>query len=371
MYGGATVGGRRGRTGQNTMDGTYGPGAADPTLRRRGGATTRGRGRGADDMGLYGGDMGYGYGPGADVTGKPSTNEVYNDLAGQLITYRTNLAELEEPVLIWAFDDTTQPGNTYEYRMRLGVFNPVAGTSQLVEQDLDKKNQIILWSGFSQVTKPVSIPQRMYFFAKDVQDPKRSATVEVARYCLGYWRSEDFEVKPGEAIGKQSKPRTDERRRPGALGGRITDPAYAQPGAYNVPLGLGVTAPLNPGGTDTITTPELIDYRTGNVLVDLVQVNDWGEAPNLRPRSYHEMLYTADGHRIEHMPVSMTNWPKDLLAAYNSVRTEVRKEPEPFRTFKKGGLRTRVQPGMQGGYEGMGGMYPDMMYNPGGPTPYR
>ena len=118
---------------------------------------------------------------------------------------------------------------------------------------------------------------------------------------------------------------------------------------------------------DKATTPELIDYRTGKVLLDLVQVGDWGEAPNLRPRMYHEMLYTGDGRNIEHMPISTTNWPKDLVAAYQYVKTELRKEPQPFRQFKKGGIRGRMQPGMMGGYEGMGGMYEDMMYMQGGP----
>jgi hypothetical protein len=315
------------------------------------------------------------YGMGADM-GKASTNEVYNDLAQVLINYRTKLGELEKPLLFWAFDDTGQPGCTYQYRIRLGVFNPVAGTNQLVDQDAAKKNQVILWSEFSDVTKPVEIRRKMYFFAKDVQEAKKSATVEVARYCLGYWRSEDFEVKPGEAIGKETKPKPEEKKRPLALGGRISQP-YGSPYGTMAPGpgGLGGPAmpgygPGNPDKNNNI--PEIIDYRTGKVLVDLVQVSDWGEAPNLRPRAYHEMLYTADGRNIEHMPVSTANWSKDLLVAYQFVTTEARKEQQPFRQFKKGSLRSRVQP-MMGGYEGMGGgLYEDMpmmpgMGGPGGP----
>jgi len=78
------------------------------------------------------------------------------------------------------------------------------------------------------------------------------------------------------------------------------------------------------------------------------------------------MLYTGDGRNIEHMPVSTSNWSKDLVGAYQYVKTELRREPQPFRQFKKGGIRSRVQPGMMGGYEGMEGMYDDMMYMPGG-----
>jgi hypothetical protein len=362
IYGGGGTRDRRTRGGQN-QDGIYGPGGAGDTTRRRGGSTARGRGQTLADGSLYGGDTLYGVGP--DGTGKASTNEVYIDFANQLITYRTDLSRLEEPLLFWAFDDSAQPGAAYEYRIRLGVFNPVAGTNQLVEQDMGKKNQAILWSDFSSVTSPMEIPERMYFFAKDVQDPKRSATVEVARYCLGYWRSEDFEVKPGETIGKKLRPRTEERRRPGP-GGRITDPLNPMT-LNNTPLGLGVAQTnLGPASPDAVTMPEMIDYCTGNTLVDLVQVSDWGDAANPRPRTYHEMLYTADGQRIEHMPVSTTNWPRNLLTAYQYVKAETRKDPQPFRTFKKGGIRARTMQGMEGAYDGMGGMGPDM-YNGGGP----
>jgi len=361
MYGGA--GGsrdRRSRGGQSQQDGMYGPGyGGDQTTRKRG--APKGRTRNPDEMGLYGDMM---YGPGMDMTGKASTNEVYNEFAQSLINYRTKLAELEKPLLFWAFDDTGQPGHTYQYRIRLGVFNPVAGTNQLAEQDANKKNQVVLWSEFSDVTKPVEIRERMYFFAKDVQEAKKSATVEIARYSLGYWRSADFDVKPGEAIGKEMKPpKVEEKKRPPGMGPRITDPAYAM---YNMPPMPGAPGMGGPADPDKASTPELIDYRTGKVLVDLVQVSDWGDAPNLRPRMYHEMLYTGDGRNIEHMPVSTSNWSKDLVGAYQYVKTELRREPQPFRQFKKGGIRSRVQPGMMGGYEGMEGMYDDMMYMPGG-----
>ena len=374
MYGGTGGTGRRRGT-QGQQDNLYGPGyGGDQTGRRRGGTTQpRGRTRNqTDEMGLYGEGMYGPYGQGGEM-GKASTHEVYNDFALAMINYRTKLDELEKPLLFWAFDDTVQPGNTYQYRIRLGVFNPVAGTSQLADQDAAKKSQVILWSEFSDVTEPVEIRPRMYFFAKNVQDAKKSATVEVARYCLGYWRSEDFEVKAGEVIGRETKPKVEERRRLPGMGQRITDPMYAGGEPYGMPLGAGGMPPMpgyGPGSQDTTNQPELIDYRTGKVLVDLLEVSDWGEAPNLRPRSYYEMLYTGDGHSIEHMPVSTTNWSKDLVASYQFVKTELRKEQQSFRAFKKGGIRSRVMPGMMGGYEGMeGGLYNDMPYmmGPGGP----
>lgn len=368
MYGGAAggAGGRR-RGAQNQQEGMYG--AGDPTSRRRGAATKGRTGRTPEEMGgMYGEGM---YGPGGPgMTAKPTTNEVFYEFAKTLINYRTKLNELEKPLLFWAFDDTVQPGRTYQYRIRLGVFNPVAGTGQVADADAGQKNQVILWSEFSNVTKSVEVRPKMYFFAKDVQETKNSATVEVARYCLGYWRSEEFEVRPGEVIGKETKPKVEEKKRPLGMGGRITDGPYAD-GMYGTPPGMeGAMMPgYGPGNTEKSAQPELIDYRTGKLVVDLLPVNDWGEAPNLRPRMYHEMLYTGDGQNIEHMPVSSSNWPKDLGSAYQYVKAELRKEPQPFRAYKKGGIRSRLQGGAMGtygGYEGMeGGMYQDMA--PGGP----
>jgi hypothetical protein len=349
----------------------YGGGyGTDTTARsRRGAARTRGRGQ--DEAMLYDGGM---YGGGVDPTmRKTSVNEVYRDFSQVLLNYRTKLDELEKPMLFWAFDDTARPGGTYQYRIRLGVFNPVAGTNQLVEQDTDKKDQVILWSDFSGVAGPVAIPERMYFFAKDAQVPKNSATVEVARYSLGYWRSESFEVKPGEAIGREMKPKkTEDRRRPGEMGGRITDADYA---AYGGPLGMGGEMGdfyMPPTPEKASTAPEMIDYRTGKTLIDVVQVSDWGDAPNLRPRTYQEMLYTGDGQIIEHMPASMTYWPKDLVTHYQFVSAESKKEPQEFRAFKKGGFRSRGMQGMMDGYGypgGMDGMDPYMMNPPGGLYP--
>ncbi|MCP4639243.1 MAG: hypothetical protein GY851_02350 [bacterium] len=114
-------------------------------------------------------------------------------------------------------------------------------------------------------------------------------------------------------------------------------------------------------------TPDIIDYRTHAVLVDLVPVSDWG--PDLKPRVYHDMLYTADGVNIEHMPVSTRNWPKNLLSTYQEILISKRREPEPFRDFKAGGSRGRGGAGGMNPYGGGGGEMPyDAMgggYGPG------
>jgi hypothetical protein len=348
--------------------GTRGTGRADQGLNPQPGGKNRPNRRGPGGTGdqMYP-DM-YAM-PGTDMgRRRASTNEAYMEFAEALLSYNTDLAKLEKPLLFWVFDDTVEPGRTYQYRVRLGVFNPVAGTSQLADRDMDKKNQAILWSPYSGVTKPIEVHDRLYLFAKDVQNQTRTATVEVARYNLGYWRSEDFQVKLGESIGKEVERK--EEKKPlsrQAQGDRITDmrgPGMPDPRGMGMGgMGMDYLIP----GQDRALKPEKVDYTTGKVLVDLVEINDWGGAPNLHPRKYHDMLYTGDGTTIEHMPVNVSNWPKDLVATYQFVQSEKRREPQPFRSFNKGGLQGRGRRGMMPGgpgYEDMGGAYDDMgMYD--------
>ncbi len=355
LYGGAGgVGARGARTRQST------PGM-DPMAPGTRGA----RGRGGDpayDMGAYGYPM-----DGAARTG-PTTYDVLYDFAEETIQFTTDLSRRRDPLLVWAFDDTMEPGHTYRYRIRLGVFNPVAGTDMLAPRDADKRNQVILWSDFSRVTEPVTVPRRLYFFAKDVRDQQMTATVEVARYLLGYWRTEDFQVRPGDAIGKAIEPE-ESRPRTARPGGRITgaprgrDMGAAGLYAGQMDMGMGMYETRR-DPADAGINPDVIDFSTNAILVDLVQVSDWDTQPSLRPRVYYDMLYTQDGTDIERMPVSTRNWPRDLLAAYQFISAEKRKEPQSFKPFQKGGYRTRGGLGGPGG--GAGSPYPMM----GGAGPY-
>jgi hypothetical protein len=292
--------------------------------------------------------------PEVEVRRDWTTNGVYRDFGEELIAYGDDLSRRDEPLLLWAFDDTAAPGRTYRYRLRVGVFNPVAGTDQLADQDLSQKDQVILWSPYSEVTEPIEIRQRVYLFAKGVQSQTKTALVEVARYALGYWRSEHFLVRLGEEIGAEKELAHSDREQNRNLAAPGVGYGYA-PGLSGVPdYAPSTAAPQN--------APAVANYRTGKVLIDLVQVRDWGNASNLRPRVYYDMLYTGDGTRIEHMPVNAANWPAHLAATYQHIRTQERKEPQPFRAFGKSGWWGR------GGREDYGesGLYEDTSYEGGG-----
>jgi hypothetical protein len=306
---------------------------------------------------LYGNER-LGDGRGGALRRGPTTNDVYYDFDEVAFNRLTDFSKLKEPILFWHHDDTVEPKNTYRYRIRLGVFNPVAGTNQVSEQDISQKNKVILWSDFSDVTEPVEILGRSYFFARDIQEAAKTITVTVCRYVLGHWYSEDFAVNNGEAIGDvkeiEIEDDKDKNQRGRGIGGRLTGGRADYAGDY-----LGAeryTSMATPQKKTNV--PETVDYDTGAVMVDAMSINDWWGDSTRRSRQYYDMLYSFDGINIEHMPVGTQYWSKDMQNVFNYISILEREPHEEFKAFgssrRRGGL-----PG-QGLYDDLGGAYDDL-----------
>lgn len=239
-----------------------------------------------------------------------TVGDIYDKLEELWITETTDLRRLGE-LVFWAHDDSVEAGKTYRYRVRLGVFNPVAGQNRLSKGDAALKDSVILWSNFSEVTEAVEIPQSLYFFAKSIQEAAKTVTVQVSKLVLGYWYSEDFAVKSGEVIGgvvelERESPRTS----------LSTSRTYGYSALPEERIG-----------------PEVINYDTGTVLVDVMAVNDWVGGRNMSSRGYYDMLYSYDGMKIEHMPIENKYWSAELRGAYNDIRNLQREPKEPFRNW--------------------------------------
>jgi hypothetical protein len=354
---------RRGsRTGssrrRSTNDG-YGLGQGLPTDRR-----TRGRGRGGTEPGGIEDYLIPGL-PGDRLTRRgPSMNDVYDEFDKIRLTWRTPLEKMKDPLVFWAHDDTIEPRKSYRYRIRLGVFNPVAGTNQLSEQDISRKNEVVLWSEFSDVTEPVEIPGRLYFFAKHILEAANIVTVQVSKYVMGYWNSEDFKVSQGDIIGgvvetEPEKPETSRLDSRGRL-----DPRSRLDSRMMMDSRMGPV--IRP--EDQAVTPETIDYSTGAVMVDAVAVNDWSGDKTLSTRRYYDMLYSFDGVDIEHMPIRTSYWAKDLQKWYGDIRILENEPREPLKAWGTGGRRRTRE--LQ--YEDYGDeyLYEEEMMMGGGRLPY-
>jgi len=361
-YGGSSS--TRSRDRSSTRSGTAGPlgDTGTSTSRRR--SSSRRTGDSPDAL-LYGQGGEF---PGATAgrrdPRRPSVNDVYFKYDQIALNRLTDFAKIREPLVFWAHDDTVEPEMTYRYRIRLGVFNPLAGQNLLGERDKSRNNQVVLWSDFSDTTEPVDIMGRLYFFANHMRDADKTVTVEVSKLTLGRWYSHDFPVKEGEAIGSvmEYEPPKPERR-PGSAGG------VGYPGYPGVAGALGATGPgvgaLGPGGRSSTLLgpeqqsqiPETVNYGTGAVVVDAVAVNDWSGDKSLRMRHYYDMLYSYDGINIRHMPVGSTYWPTELQSVYSQIGRLQREPQEPFKAFGSSSGRQR-RGGLDQGME----YYDDMMY---------
>ena len=232
-------------------------------------------------------------------TAKP-TELVAEDYDNILLTLSSNFAKLKEPVQIWAVDDTVEEGKTYQYRLRIGIFNPVFTGSD---------DKAVFWSEFSSPTQPVEIPRMLYFFAQSVQEAAKTATIAVFKYKNGYWRSKDFKVGLGELIGKVVE--YEEKSSTTNSGGITT-------------------------ARDQAVNPDSVDFSTGAVLVDIITVDDFSDQVGLSNRKYYSLLYGVKGATTnERMPVGATNWPDDMRKAYDSLLIQMRetREKEPFKQW--------------------------------------
>jgi hypothetical protein len=227
------------------------------------------------------------------------------------LTEQTDFEEVVKALVFWAHDDTAQPGRTYRYRMRIGVFNPIAGSEWFDEECRQLKEQVILWSNYSDITRSVTVPNKLYFFPVKVRESDKTLTVDVRKYSLGKWYDRDFMVKPGEAIGQVVKLQdTDER------------------------MDFG---------------PSSIDYRTGATLLDIVNVSDWFGTTMLRRRDYSDILYTQDGINIDHLPVQSRYWPSELRKKLEEIKKkQAEQEQLTLRGRRQPGRRTPGGPGTPG-----------------------
>ena len=244
------------------------------------------------------------------VSSESTTDGLYREFEQISITEKTNFADMNGLLVFWAHDDTVEPGKSYRYRLRLGVFNPIAGTNQFVKEDEGFKNKVVLWSDFSDITETVEIPERLYFFPLVKQKGGKGVTVQVFRYVMGYWYVKDFKnIEPGEAIGDIAETKRED-------------------------------------GENDITIPEKIDYGTGAVVVDVVPVNDWTGGKNVR--YYFDMLYSRDGTTIERRAVKSMYWARELQAMFTELKKAEKEPKEPLRDWgrkaTKRNRRTRTAP---------------------------
>jgi hypothetical protein len=226
---------------------------------------------------------------------------VERDMQNAMLKETVRLDSLRDPVMVWVHDDTVQPGKTYKYRVRLGVFNPITGKDWFLPEQAALKEQTVLWSDYAEPAKEVQIPKMLHVFpietVKDDSRAVKGVKVEVAKYYMGQWQTHQFDVYPGQPIGYpvEQAPKDTALRTDGMMDGARTMAA----------------------------TQAAVDYTSGMTLVDIVGQVSWGT--NLRRTEVENMLYHDTGTMAQ-LGIGQSNWSTILRESYKAVQDAMAQE---------------------------------------------
>ena len=84
---------------------------------------------------------------------------------------------------VWAHDLSVRPGRTYQYRMRVAVFNPVYGHPDCGDEQAKGTPELV--GEWSEPSAAVTIPPLVHFYFVGVSGDR--ATVELHRWIHGQW----------------------------------------------------------------------------------------------------------------------------------------------------------------------------------------
>ncbi len=241
----------------------------------------------------------------AAVQKERTVEDVKKDFEKELLNEKSDIQSMRDSLLVWAHDDTADPGKTYQYQIRIGVFNPIAGKDWFQNAQADYKNQLVFWSDYSQPTADVSVPKRIYVFPMDIIADKgtpndiEGVQVEVAKYYLGQWRDFNFDVYPGEVIGYEVEDVQEEDNTRDVAGGY--QPMIGE-------MGMG-------------KDPDKVDFTSDMTLVDIAREISWGS--RLRPGALYKMLYYDAEKKMQQVAVEKSKWHSDTRKIYDEIQESI------------------------------------------------
>jgi len=115
---------------------------------------------------------------------------------------------VDDEMLVWTHDLSVEPGATYRYRCRVLLYNPLfARSRQLLEAQQDRAKSFTIESLTSDWSSPIEIRPPVEFYVVRASEEGGSlglgeVRVEMYRYFDGSRRSSQFNVQPGEQIGR-------------------------------------------------------------------------------------------------------------------------------------------------------------------------
>ena len=120
----------------------------------------------------------------------------------------TNPEGAKEPA-VWFHDDSVEGGKTYQYRMRVRLWNRYVGNMKALTNPEDARKPVIVgdWSAESD---EITVKPRHFFFLASNQLKDNKASVDVWTWNNGKWMKEKYNVGVGDTIGGVKKITLDE-----------------------------------------------------------------------------------------------------------------------------------------------------------------
>ncbi|UCE61205.1 MAG: hypothetical protein JSU63_05545 [Phycisphaerales bacterium] len=160
---------------------------------------------------------------------------------------------------VWAHDagpDSVKSGETYRYRMRVLVFNELAGDAKQFE---NKEDATVLLVGgvWSEPSDPIHIEQDSRFFVTGFDERKKTVRVEIFRWFDGVWVTTRNNFAVGDVVRRTSRvevpiPNSNEIDRPAVPfepGVTLVDIDFSRPYRERKGKGEGVSFAESPSTT--------------------------------------------------------------------------------------------------------------------------
>ena len=174
---------------------------------------------------------------------------------------------------VWAHDLSVRPGRTYQYRMRVAVFNPVYGHPDCGDEQAKWTLERV--GEWSEPSVAVTIPRLVHFYFVGVFGDR--ATMELHRWIHGQWviaRSVTCRVGTPVVCSKPVPIKV-----PGS-GKEVTETVDLSPGVLLVDMIRGF--PYTPAGMRTVTANVLVFSDTQGNLGQRIDWEDQQEANQRR-----------------------------------------------------------------------------------------
>lgn len=136
----------------------------------------------------------------------PNAQPVYKDTAAPIQTIGQIVIPQNGQYDIWAHDINVKPGESYRYRMRVSVTNPLWQKKRNLPTEQDEYlDRLQLESDWGAWSSPITIQDTQFVFLDKAQSSPAPipglASVDVWKFWDGMWRNNSFDINPGDPIG--------------------------------------------------------------------------------------------------------------------------------------------------------------------------